>query len=473
MAEASNDPEGKAPDLCEDGEAAATNQHSAELPSSPAAATELLPETLSATAAPESSQPTELVADQQQASTDTHTNEEATLPPAETNTAHEVSTETPTASVEQPAQENTIPEVLLSASAEEENVAAELIAEFEQEMDLPPGTVSDQAHDVEAAAEALPQSQKGPEEDSPAALLAEVEKVMGHHQSASSKDRWEEAHHAHSQESLRGHSQNNMSRSLPSFGSFEDLKRRTEFSSMTMNGVNKSPNFVTSISNFKSGGKFSFGQKGPSVFAKSSNSPAPGTYTLHNEDKCKFKATPKFSFGGGARFGLGQSPTKKSPGPGAYNPKDPNLATTKVCFGGGGAASRGPKLPEANPGPGSYELKSTVGQGLMFTARGRHPVPFTRSRSLPGPGAYNPSASSVLMQAPKCGFGTSTRTDIAGSARNLVMPGPGTYNMQQVKALGRDAPKYSATSRRRVHDLNSYITPGPGTYNSNLTCFGY
>lgn len=273
--------------------------------------------------------------------------------------------------------------------------------------------------------------------------------------------------------SQRSHSPKSMmSKSLPSFGGYDDLKRKTEFSSMTTDGVLKRATYMTSCSNFKSGAKYTFGQKGPNIFMKSSCSPAPGTYNLANEEKSKYKAPPKFSFGGGSRFGLGENPTKKAPGPGAYNPKDPNLTAPKVGFGAGGS-SRGLPLPEANPGPGAYESRSCMGRGLMFTARGRHPVSYMRARSLPGPGAYNPSTDSVFLASPKCGFGTSTRTDVAGAARNLVMPGPGTYEMQQAKALGKDGPKYSATSRRRVHDLNSYVTPGPGTYNAHTTSFGY
>lgn len=263
----------------------------------------------------------------------------------------------------------------------------------------------------------------------------------------------------------------NMSKSMPNFGSYDDLKTRTQFSEMTSNGVVKGPTYTHAISGKRTGQRWSFGQKGPSAFISSSNTPAPGTYNAGNEEKTKYQNPPKFSFGGGSRFGLSASPTKKSPGPGAYNPKDPVLLTApKVGFGGSGPA-RGPKLPEPNPGPGAYEQRSTLGKGLMFTARGRHPVSYMRARSLPGPGAYEPKTNSVFMSQPKCGFGTSTRSDIAAAARNLVMPGPGTYETQQAMGLGKDAPKYSATSRRRQHDLNSYVTPGPGTYNAHTTSF--
>merc|ERR1719343_905207 len=108
-----------------------------------------------------------------------------------------------------------------------------------------------------------------------------------------------------------------------------------------------------------------------------------------------------------------------------------------------------------------------MGQGLMFTARGRFVSNLTRSKSQPGPGAYTPSVNSVYSTPPKCGFGTSTRSDLASAAKSVFSPGPGAYEMQAAKGLGTDAPKFSATSRRRYHDLNSYVTPGPGSYNAH------
>uniref|UniRef100_A0A7S4PSW3 Uncharacterized protein n=1 Tax=Alexandrium monilatum TaxID=311494 RepID=A0A7S4PSW3_9DINO len=264
------------------------------------------------------------------------------------------------------------------------------------------------------------------------------------------------------------------SKSTSALGSHMDLKKKlasADFASVEA-GVKKDPTYMIHFSNFKTGPKFSFGGRSASDFMKSSGAPAPGSYNLPQEDKAKYKSEPRFSFGGCARFGLGQSPTKKMPGPGAYNPRDPTLhMEAKVGFGSGGRSKIG--APHQNPGPGAYEARSTVGQGKMFTAGGRHPTNIGRSRSQPGPGAYSPSIGQVYNAVPKCGFGTSTRTDHAARNRNACMPGPGTYEMQNFATLGTDAPKYSTTSRRRVHDLNSYVTPGPGSYNAHVTSFGY
>jgi hypothetical protein len=255
-------------------------------------------------------------------------------------------------------------------------------------------------------------------------------------------------------------------------GDHKDLKERTAFHSQTVDGVMKRTTFMHAISTYPTAPQVTISSRNENTMPRSNQGPAPGTYNLPDAEKSKFKATSKFSFGGSSRFGLGASPTKQQPGPGQYNPKDPSLfVDTKVGFG---TSVRGKinGAAQANPGPGAYESKSTVGGGLMFTARGRHPTSYMRSRSMPGPGAYTPALGAAYQTSPKCGFGTSTRGDFVGGAAR-GQPGPGTYEMQNFKCMGKDSKKFSATSRRRMHDLNSYVTPGPGTYNAHVTSFGH
>lgn len=257
-------------------------------------------------------------------------------------------------------------------------------------------------------------------------------------------------------------------------GDYKDLKSRTAFpdNPPTTDGVKKGTTFMANFSGFHRAPRYSLGARTTSMFLRSSSTPAPGSYNLPHEEKSKFKTTPQFSFGGGSRFGLGISPTKMQPGPGQYNPKDPTLhVDTKVGFGTSIRAKSNPAA-QANPGPGAYESKNGVGGGLMFTARGRHPTSYMRSRSMPGPGAYSPTTQGVFQASPKCGFGTSTRGEFGTKSRMAAQPGPGAYELQNFKCMGKDSVKYSATSRRRMHDLNSYVTPGPGTYNAHVTSFG-
>eukprot|EP00435_Cladocopium_sp_Y103_P061300 s825_g23.t1 len=278
-------------------------------------------------------------------------------------------------------------------------------------------------------------------------------------------------HTSYSMDSFQSQSPKTMNRSVrssPGFSSHsDDLKSRLQFSSMTEGGVKKGPTFMHTVSNHKTGARWTFGQKGQSTFFNSTDSPPPGAYNLPSGPGAasggKYKKPPNFSFG---------PSEKKQPGPGAYNPKDPLLtAGPKVSFTGGNSG-RGLPLPENAPGPGAYEQRSSLGKSKMFTARGRALNSSARSRSQPGPGAYDPKVNAVLMGIPRCGFGTATRQDITGGS-SLFGPGPGAYDLQNAMSLGKNGPKYSATSRRRVHDLDSYVTPGPGTYNAHTTSFVY
>jgi len=281
-----------------------------------------------------------------------------------------------------------------------------------------------------------------------------------------------DAGHSGAQTNGFGRSSPGKSASSPALGSYADLKAKTAFAGATTDGVLKRTTYITQLSTYRSGPKITIASRGNNVFMRSSQSPAPGTYNLPPDEKNKYKKPPAFSFGGNSRFGLGESPSKKAPGPGAYNPVDPALVCdTKVGFGTA-VRGRGALVAQACPGPGAYEYRSVLGQGKMFTAGGRHPTSYMRARSLPGPGAYNPNNNMAYTTTPKVGFGTSTRDD-AGGRSALAMPGPGTYELQNFKATGCYAPKFSATSRRRLHDLNSYTTPGPGAYNSHATSFGY
>jgi hypothetical protein len=248
----------------------------------------------------------------------------------------------------------------------------------------------------------------------------------------------------------------------------KEIKQRTEFPNATTDGVLKRTTFIHKLSTFRSAPEVSIGSRGESTFMRSSGGPAPGSYNLPEDDKNpKFRSTCHATFGGSSRFGLEGSFSKR-PGPGQYNPVDPSQkADTKVGFG---TSIRATLALKDNPGPGAYECRSTVGGGLMFTAHGRHVSAYMRSRSMPGPGAYTP-APGAFHTSPKCGFGTSVRGEInAGFSRG--QPGPGTYEMQNSKCLGKDSTKHSATSRRLMHDLSSYVTPGPGTYNAHATSFG-
>jgi len=234
--------------------------------------------------------------------------------------------------------------------------------------------------------------------------------------------------------------------------------------------------YIATLSNFKTGPAPIMGARVTSgSFFRSSSTPGPGTYGNHGQQgdaHSKYKTMPRFSFGGCSRFGLGANPTKEKPGPGHYGvPRDPGSERApRTSFGGG---SRGSLATKGDaPGPGAYEAKSSMADSKMFTAGGRHYGSSVRSRMQPGPGAYDPSdrTETKFNAPPKVGFGTSTREDFS-LKREAGKPGPGTYEMAKAKGIGTDAAKFSIRSRRRMHDLASYIEPGPGHYASHGTSF--
>lgn len=254
------------------------------------------------------------------------------------------------------------------------------------------------------------------------------------------------------------------------------MKRSKPPPAATTNGVMKGPTYMVSHSKWSASPKWSLGMKPKSTLVKPDTGPSPGTYDLPPPERSKYKTCPRFGFGIGSRFGVSEGAFKQNPGPGAYQPKDPSLMVgTKVGFGTSVRGSLGTSGTMFFPGPGAYELKNTMGGGLMFTAKGKQPTSYlSRSQSVPGPGAYTPSTRFAYHEPPKCGFGTSSRdSEAARASRTQGNPGPGAYEMQYHAGIGRDSKKFSATSRRRIHDLNSYLTPGPGAYNAHVTSFGY
>jgi len=79
----------------------------------------------------------------------------------------------------------------------------------------------------------------------------------------------------------------------------------------------------------------------------------------------------------------------------------------------------------------------------------------------PGPGAFNQDKQSILNSAPKFGFGSGTREEIASK---LKVPGPGSYGAKNM--IGRDGPSTSmgAITSYTPHIKEQAAKPGPGAY---------
>lgn len=194
--------------------------------------------------------------------------------------------------------------------------------------------------------------------------------------------------------------------------------------------------------------------------------PGPGAYPVQQPDKSKFQKSPSYQFGSGARDG---SSSAGQPGPGQYTPFDPNMTTPKYGFGTSTRGSINGRRSQT-PGPGTYEYRSGLADAPKYTAAPRRGHD-SKAPGTPGPGAYKPIDGSVADNAPRWGFGTSSRTGLSSLSGT---PGPGTYT--QGTLLGGscttiNAPKYSMKPRRT--SVAKSNTPGPGAHGGSYTQFGY
>jgi hypothetical protein len=101
--------------------------------------------------------------------------------------------------------------------------------------------------------------------------------------------------------------------------------------------------------------------------------------------------------------------------------------------------------------------------------------PAARNVDMPGPGSYNvhlygaikPSRLPVSMQC----FGSSSKRDLS-LARKTDVPGPGTYVVDPKKVVksrrdGGDHPGFGSTVERKLGDTRPPLAPGPGQYDES------
>lgn len=221
-----------------------------------------------------------------------------------------------------------------------------------------------------------------------------------------------------------------------------------------MQGSRSQP-LITHLSNVKASPKWSF--KGKAREGRKSETPGPGTYG-QSQEAAKFNKAPQYGFGCAPRDNMRPM---SAPGPGQYQPKDPNNVSSKYGFGT--AQRKGAPLRVDMPGPGAYNLQGLVGSdGPKYSAAKRRDM--NRSSATPGPGTYQPAdnSTSIVGAPPRWGFGTSPR-----EGRSLGnVPGPGAY----MNSSALSGPKYSLRSRL---DMPRHVTtPGPGAHGGVYTQFG-
>jgi len=192
--------------------------------------------------------------------------------------------------------------------------------------------------------------------------------------------------------------------------------------------------------------------------------PGPGAYGLHApEHTSRYRSGPTYCFGTAGREAVSEA---KMPGPGAYSlPNDigkKGLGYTQTTRRSIGSATG---VRSDVPGPGTHPLKSTFGEGPMYSTSPRLDTGFGQKDGVPGPGEYSAQDIATAEGKPRWGFGTQHRMDGAAT-KNLATPGPGAYVLNS--AVG-EGPKFSMKSRYKAQ--RSHAFPGPGSHGGHYSSF--
>lgn len=179
--------------------------------------------------------------------------------------------------------------------------------------------------------------------------------------------------------------------------------------------------------------------------------PGPGAYSVKDQAK-----TPAFSVGRGLRSDI--SMAKDVPGPGQYAAKG---SLSKQGGRIGTSTRKAGERVSTAPGPGNYAVGTTIGESPAYSLRGRY---YTEKRqNVPGPGAYNQDADSILEHSPSVAFGRQSKDPLPHS-KSTDSTGPGRY-YSPLKPAGV---QWSFGSEKKGTEFKSDI-PGPGTYDVQST----
>ena len=216
---------------------------------------------------------------------------------------------------------------------------------------------------------------------------------------------------------------------------------------------------------------------------KDNGVPGPGTYPAEEEpglmkDETLQNAGPKWSFGKGVpALDKKQQDGKSVPGAGTYNVTYPAHTSKGVVFGnssktGKGAANEVLWMETGNPDNPRQATK----QKFLVDARNRRKEQGKEELPVPGPmydipgdfdfpDPLNPDKTKGTKKAKFC-FGMNTKT----RAKNLDMPGPGEYEVDQYPMNQANIAYWIGTDVRRDLSVpNAYIYPGPGSYEASDT----
>eukprot|EP00440_Ansanella_granifera_P024285 gb/GFBE01026381.1/.p1 GENE.gb/GFBE01026381.1/~~gb/GFBE01026381.1/.p1 ORF type:complete len:229 (+),score=37.10 gb/GFBE01026381.1/:1-687(+) len=184
--------------------------------------------------------------------------------------------------------------------------------------------------------------------------------------------------------------------------------------------------------------------------------PGPGKYGVPSTH-LKYKKVLNVSFGSSERLSNRKFKGDAAPGPGAYNPFDPNGFSPLYGFG---SEKRLAKKKESDtPPPGAYKMPSTLTNKASSFAGKPEGKPALSTG--PGPGSYKPSFAQTTRSLPSVSFGGEARLK---TGKVTDSPGPGQYPV--LNELGGNitthiSPAYSMSSRRPAPRNDVDLAPGP------------
>ena len=201
---------------------------------------------------------------------------------------------------------------------------------------------------------------------------------------------------------------------------------------------------------------------------ESAYKPGPGNYSPE-ANKIK-KSEPAYRIGTEIRRDLAFEKAKTfQTSPGQYDPK-PEFTKLKAAGWRIGTETRPGMVQKGQdkvPGAGAYVIPSRISEGPKISMHAKtDSVDPVVKRNVPGPGRYDLQNSPGLKntRAPAYSLGSGSRIDLANTKVSKFVPGPGNYTSSDFTK--RSAPRYGFGTEQRpeIAKTGKNATPAPGAY---------
>ena len=194
--------------------------------------------------------------------------------------------------------------------------------------------------------------------------------------------------------------------------------------------------------------------------------PGPGNYSPQIDPARKRE--PAYRIGSETRRDLAFEKAQTfQTSPGQYDPIVENVKMKAAGWRIGTEKRPGMvnKGQEKVPGAGSYQIPSKIADGPKIGIHEKtDKVDQNVKKNVPGPGQYNLQNSPGLrnMRAPAYSLGSGTRVEPGGGKESAYKPGPGMYDSKS--DTKRSAPKYGFGTMKRPEIARKSHSPAPGAY---------